>query len=82
MAADEKTTDRPRIPLWVKLAYTGFVCVLAPYYLRTYGPTNFLYFCDVALLMALIAVWRESSLWASMPAVGILMRRPKRFNGP
>lgn len=73
MAADEKTTVRPRIPLWVKLAYTGFVCVLVPHYLRAYGPTNFLYFCDVALLMALIAVWREDALWASMPAVGILI---------
>lgn len=62
-----------RIPLWVKLAYTAFVCVLVPHYLWAYGPTNFLYFCDVALLMTLVAVWRESSLWASMPAVGILL---------
>lgn len=61
------------IPLWVKLAYSGFVAVLVPYYLHTYGPTNFLYFCDVAVLMALVAVWREDALWASMPAVGILM---------
>ena len=59
--------------MWVKLAYTVFVCVLVPYYLRTYGPTNFLYFCDVALLMALVAVWKEDALWASMPAVGILV---------
>lgn len=87
MSADEKTMDRPRsrwyrfcisglstrIPLWVKLAYTGFVCVLVPHYLLTYGPTNFLYFCDVALLMTLVAVWTEDALWASMPAVGILL---------
>jgi hypothetical protein len=62
-----------RIPLWVKLSYTGFVAVLVPYYLHCYGPTNFLYYCDVALLMALVAVWREDSLWASMPAIGILL---------
>ncbi len=62
-----------RIPLGVKLAYTGFVCVLVPHYLHAYGPTNFLYFCDVAVLMALVAVWREDALWASMPAVGILV---------
>jgi hypothetical protein len=62
-----------RIPLWVKLLYTGFVAVLVPYYLHCYGPTNFLYYCDVALFMALAAVWRENSLWASMPAVGILL---------
>jgi hypothetical protein len=73
---DGETVDAStpnRIPLWVKLAYTSFVCVLVPYYLYHYGPTNFIYFCDVALLMALIAVWKEDALWASMPAVGILM---------
>jgi hypothetical protein len=62
-----------RIPLWVKLLYTGFVAVLTLNYLHCYGPTNFLYYCDVALLMALVAVWREDALWASMPAVGILL---------
>jgi hypothetical protein len=75
-AAERKPDDlcaSSRIPLWVKLAYTGFLCVLIPFYLRTYGPTNFLYFCDIALLMALVAVWREKAIWASMPAVGILL---------
>lgn len=62
-----------RIPLWVKLLYTGYVAVLVPYYLHCYGPTNFLYFCDVALLMAVVAVWKEDALWASMPVVGILI---------
>ena len=62
-----------RIPLWVKLLYTGFVAVLVPYYLYCYGPTNFLYYCDIAVLMALVAVWTEDALWASMPAVGILV---------
>ena len=38
-----------------------------------YGLTNFLYFCDVALLMTLVAVWCESALLVSMPAVGILL---------
>lgn len=62
-----------RVPLAVKLAYTAFLCVLIPKYWMDYGPTNFLYFCDVALLMTLVAVWREDPLWASMPAVGILL---------
>ena len=62
-----------RIPLWVKWLYTGFVAILVPYYLHCYGPTNFLYYCDVAVLMTLVAVWREDSLWASMPAVGLLI---------
>lgn len=62
-----------KLPLWVKLAYTAFCAVLVPFYWSTYGPTNFLYFCDVALLMGLVALWLESPLLASMPAVGILI---------
>lgn len=65
------------IPLWFKIAYTAFVCVLVPKYLLDYGPTNFLYYCDVALLMTVVAVWREDPLWASMPAVGIIL--PQMF---
>lgn len=61
------------LPLWLKLAYSAFVAVLVPYYWRVYGPTNFLYFCDMALLMTLVAVWRESALLMSMAAVGILL---------
>ena len=62
-----------RIPLTLKLAYTAFMAVLIPVYWYSYGPTNFLYFCDVALLFALGALWLESPLLAAMPAVGILL---------
>jgi hypothetical protein len=61
------------IPLAVKLGYTAFMAVLVPIYWRHYGPTNFLYFCDVALFLTLAAVWLESPLLASVPAVGILV---------
>jgi hypothetical protein len=61
-----------RIPLWLKLAYTGFMAVLVPVYLRNYGPTNFLYFCDVALIITLVGIWIESPLLVSMCAVGII----------
>ncbi len=62
-----------RIPLVVKWFVTAFVAVLVPVYLQAYGPTNFLYFCDVALLLALAAAWTERPLLASAPAVGILL---------
>ena len=61
-----------RISVWLKVLYTAFVCVLVPVYWRDYGPTNFMYFCDVAVFLTLAAMWTESSLLASMPAVGIL----------
>ena len=76
------TTDRnltgavihPRapIPLAVKGLYTLFMAVLVPVYLANYGPTNFLYFCDQALVLTLAGVWLESPLLISMCAVGIL----------
>lgn len=62
-----------RLPLWLKLAYTGFLAVLIPVYWANYGPTNFLYFCDVALLLTLVGMWRESPLLLSLPAVGIML---------
>ncbi len=63
----------PRLPLWLKISYTAFLAVMIPVYWINYGPTNFLYFCDVALLLTLIGVWRESALLVSVPAVGILL---------
>jgi len=65
-------TPRP-VPLPVTIAFTLFVGVLVAKYLPAYGPLNFLYICDIALLMTLIALWRTSPLVASMGAVGILL---------
>lgn len=62
-----------RVPLWLKGGYTAFCLVLVPFYWHAYGPTNFLYFCDVAVFFALGAVWLEWPILASMPAVGILL---------
>src|SRR6266704_1036493 len=61
-----------RVPLWLKFVYSAFMIVLIPVYWHYYGPTNFLYFCDVALILTLIAIWVESPLLVSMCAVGIL----------
>ena len=62
-----------RIPIWVKCLYTAFCAILVPVYWHDYGPTNFLYFCDTALLMTLVAIWYENALLASAAAVGILL---------
>lgn len=61
-----------RVSLWLKFAYSAFMAVLVPVYLYYYGPTNFLYFCDVALILTLIGIWIESPLLVSMCAVGII----------
>ncbi|MBI3862987.1 MAG: hypothetical protein HY290_13935 [Planctomycetia bacterium] len=71
----EAPTTKPagRIPVWLKLVYTAFVLILVPHYWNSYGPTNFLYFCDMAVFFALGAIWLEWPILASMPAVGILL---------
>ncbi|HTH45955.1 MAG TPA: hypothetical protein VMB21_00455 [Candidatus Limnocylindria bacterium] len=72
---ETQTATRPpaRLFLGLKLAYSAFMAVLIPVYWSNYGPTNFLYFCDVALLLTLVGIWRESRLLISMAAVGILL---------
>lgn len=62
-----------RIPRPIQWLYTAFMAVLVPVYWTQYGPTNFLYFCDVALFLTLVGVWTNNRLLVSMPAVGILL---------
>jgi len=59
------------IPLSVCVPYTLFVGILVPVYWRYYGPANFLWFSDLALLITLAAVWLESPLLASMQALSV-----------
>jgi hypothetical protein len=65
--------DRGRLPLPIKLVFTTYMALHVPEYLLNYGPTNFLYFCDVALVLTFVGVWLENSLLISMCCVGILL---------
>src|SRR5262249_10086348 len=60
-----------RIPLWFKAVYSVYVAVVVPCYWVAYTPWNFLYFCDIALLVTAVAIWVESPLLVSMQAVAI-----------
>ena len=71
--ASSKDSYSDPISLWVKLAYTAFVIVLVPVYWLEYGPENFLWASDIALLLTLVALWMESALLASMIALAILL---------
>lgn len=64
-------SEKHLIPLAVKLCYTLFVAILVPNYWMKYSAWNFLYFCDVALLIGVAALWLESPLLMSLVAVGI-----------
>lgn len=61
------------IPLELKLAYTALVAVIVVVYWFKYGPANFLWGSDIALLLAVPALWFEHSLLASMMLLGVLV---------
>ena len=61
------------IPFWLKAAYTLYVAITLPVYFKKYGPGNFLWFSDIALIVIVAALWLESSLLASMMLVAILL---------
>jgi hypothetical protein len=61
-----------RIPLWIKILYSLFLCVLVPVYWRQYGPAHFLWASDIALSLVLVVLWSERPLLNSMMAIGVL----------
>ena len=60
------------IPPGPKIIYTLFVCARVPIYWRQYGPTNFLWFSDIALLALVPALWLENALLVSIMAVSVV----------
>ena len=58
-------------PIWLKIAYTIFVCLIIPVYWKQYGPANFLWFSDIALFVTVPALWFENSLLASMMLLAV-----------
>ena len=68
-----KRIIRAVIPLWLKIADTLLVCLIVPIYWRRYGPANFLWFSDVALLLTVPALWLESPLLVSMMTLAVAL---------
>lgn len=61
------------IPIWLKLSYTLLVMIIVPVYWRELGPSNFLWFSDIALISLVAAVWLENRLIASTMAVSVFL---------
>ena len=60
-------------PLWLKIAYTFFVCIVIAVYWVKYGSSNFLWFSDIALLLTVPALWLENGLLAGSMTLSILL---------
>jgi hypothetical protein len=61
------------MPLWFEIAYTLFVAVIVVIWWRHYGPANFLWFSDIALIGAVPAMWFDDAAIASVLAVAVLI---------
>jgi hypothetical protein len=61
------------IPLSTKVVLTALVLVWATIYWRGYGPSNFLWFCDLANFLIIVALWTESPLLLSSQAVSVIL---------
>lgn len=61
------------LPLWLKLTYTGFVALIIAVYWVKYGPGNFLWFSDIALIGTVPALWLEQPLLASMMTLAVVL---------
>lgn len=61
------------LPLWLKLAYSLFVLLWLPIVLATAGWQNLLWLCDLANLVVLVGLWRESRLLLSSQLVATLL---------
>jgi len=62
-----------RIPLWIKVLWTGCVIAWVPVYWHEYGAQNFLFFCDLGNLFIAAALWLESPFLFSWQACGLLL---------
>ena len=71
--AEATSAAAGRIPAWIKVAYTIFLAVIVPIWIVKNGLANFLWFSDIAMLVAGAALWLESPLLASTMAVGVLL---------
>ncbi|MDA0281876.1 MAG: hypothetical protein O3B13_00140 [Planctomycetota bacterium] len=68
----ERGDSTSKISMSVKITYTAFMAVLVPWYHHAYGAANFLWFCDVALMVTLVGLWTESKFLISTQAVAIV----------
>ena len=62
-----------QLPLWLKIACTAYAGALVLTYAFHYPLSNFLWFCNVALLMTTVALWLENRLMISMALLAVAL---------
>ncbi|WP_148255084.1 hypothetical protein [Aidingimonas lacisalsi] len=62
-----------RLPLWPKLLFSLWILGWAPTYAILLGPQNFLWLCNLANFLILVALWSESRRLMSMQLLAVLL---------
>ena len=61
------------LPTWLKVLFSVWVVGWAPVYFVEYGPQNYLWICNAANFLLLIALWREDRILFSSQAVATVL---------
>jgi hypothetical protein len=62
-----------KLPDWLRWAALAWLVIWFPAYWHTWGAANFLYLCDIAVILTCLGVWTNSALLISSQAVGSLL---------
>ncbi|HXU21679.1 MAG TPA: hypothetical protein VN788_13930 [Verrucomicrobiae bacterium] len=67
------STPKTKFPTWFRWAALLWLAFWIPVYWRTWGASNFLHLCDIALILTCLGIWFNSSLLISSQAVASLL---------
>ncbi|GHC30093.1 hypothetical protein [Aidingimonas halophila] len=62
-----------RLPWWPKWLFSLWILCWAPTYVVLLGPQNFLWLCNLANFLILVALWTESRRLMSMQLLAVLL---------
>jgi hypothetical protein len=67
------SAEHPPIPRWLRWAALAWMLIWFPVYWHTWGPSNFLQMCDIAVILTCVGIWTNSRLLISSQAVSALL---------
>ena len=64
---------RPMFPWWMRWGALAWLVFWFAVYWRVWGPQNFVYLCDIAVILTCIGLWTNSALLLASQAVSSLV---------
>jgi hypothetical protein len=66
-------TSETKFPAWLRWAALVWLAIWIPVYWQTWGASNFLHLCDIAVILTCLGLWFNSALLISSQAVASLL---------